>query len=84
MKSKIPYLKYYFVAAFAVISAGITGFEWLYHIPMKKCEAAGNWWSWKYRQCARPMNIVDMPGMKKRAEVSKTVPASGAQPPAQH
>lgn len=57
MKSRINSLKYYFVAVLGVCSALITGYELLYDLPMKRCEAAHDWWSWKYRQCIRPVSI---------------------------
>jgi len=62
MNSKLRHFKYYFVAALAVISISITAFEWLYDIPMKKCEAAKNWWSWRYRECSKPIYLPTLTG----------------------
>jgi len=62
MKSKIPHLKYYFVGIFAALSLAVTGWQLLYEFPRKKCEAAGHWWSYKYRECAVPMSIVNITG----------------------
>ncbi len=59
MPSRIGHLKYYFIAAFFVLSAAITAYEWLYAIPQKKCEAAGNWWAPKWHTCANVMTMVD-------------------------
>ncbi|EGF92503.1 hypothetical protein ABI_09400 [Asticcacaulis biprosthecium C19] len=68
MKSKITTLKYYFVGLFAVLSLAVTVWQLMYEIPRKQCEDAGNWWSYKYRQCAQPMRIYDLTGRKPAAE----------------
>ncbi|ESQ93003.1 hypothetical protein ABAC460_01760 [Asticcacaulis sp. AC460] len=68
MKSKIATLKYYFLGLFVVISLGIVVWQLMYEFPRKKCEDAGNWWSYKYRQCAVPLRIYDMTGRKPGTE----------------
>jgi hypothetical protein len=68
MKSKITTLKYYFLGLFTVISIGIVTWHVMYEFPRKTCEEAGNWWSYKYRQCATPLRIYDLTGRKPAKE----------------
>jgi hypothetical protein len=62
MNRTIDRLKLIFLAAFAILSAG----AFVYHIgwvwPGQKCEAAGDWWDWRSRTCARPILISDITG----------------------
>ncbi len=62
MNRTIDRLKLIFLALFAVLSAS----AFAYHIgwvwPGQKCEAAGDWWDWRSRTCARPLLISDITG----------------------
>ena len=62
MNRTIDRLKLIFLAAFAILSAA----AFAYHIgwvwPGQKCEAAGDWWDWRSRTCARPVLISDITG----------------------
>lgn len=62
MNRTIDRLKLIFLAVFAITSAG----AFVYHIgwvwPEQKCEAAGDWWDWRSRTCARPVLISDITG----------------------
>ena len=85
MKSNIGQLKYYFVGAIAVVSIAITAYEWLYDIPMKKCEQSGSWWSWKYRECTAPIYLPTLTGRPAKPGEKKTATidwhGKGAPPP---
>ena len=83
MPSKIGVLKYYFVAAFLVLSAGVTIYEWAYAIPFKKCEAAQGWWSQKYMKCFQPIDLSTLTGRPhgvKASAASASVSAVSAKP----
>ncbi len=57
MPSKIRYLKYLFLG---LLLFGVTlsaGYDLLYGGPMKKCDAAKGWWSWKDRRCYSPIYL---------------------------
>jgi hypothetical protein len=62
MNRTIDRLKLIFLAVFAISSVG----AFVYHIgwvwPGQKCEAAGDWWDWRSRTCARPVLISDITG----------------------
>lgn len=62
MNRTIDRLKLIFLGLFAILSAAAL----IYHIgwvwPGKKCEAAGDWWDWRSRTCARPILISDITG----------------------
>jgi hypothetical protein len=64
MKSQIGKLKYVFVIVLGVACALISGWELLYQIPAKKCDAAGGWFSYRYRQCAQPLSLPSLTGRK--------------------
>jgi hypothetical protein len=69
MKSQIGKLKYVFVIVLAVCCALISGWELLYAIPLKKCDAAGGWFSMRYR-CVMPTYLPTLTG-RKPGEPSK-------------
>jgi hypothetical protein len=62
MNRTITRLKLIFLSVFAILSVG----TFVYHIfwawPGQKCEAAGDWWDWRSRTCARPLLISDITG----------------------
>ncbi len=77
MPSKIGVLKYYFIAAFLVLSAGVTIYEWVYAIPFKKCEATQGWWSSKYMKCFQPIDLSTLTGRPHGVKAS-TGPTSAS------
>jgi hypothetical protein len=70
MPSNFNTFKYAFLGTLLFVATILAAYQLLYAIPQKKCEAAGDWWSFRYRQCAQPMRIVDLTGRHK--------PSSGA------
>jgi hypothetical protein len=64
MKSQIGKLKYVFIALLAIGCGLISGWQYLYQIPAKKCDAAGGWFSYRYRQCAQPIALPTLTGRK--------------------
>lgn len=62
MNRTIDRLKLIFLGLFAILSVGAL----VYHVgwvwPQQKCEAAGDWWDWRSRTCARPILISDITG----------------------
>ena len=50
-------LKVLFVAVFALISAGLWGYDALYVWPQKDCEKKGHWWDPHDRVCAIPIPL---------------------------
>ncbi len=71
MNRTIDRLKLIFVGLFAVLSVGAL----VYHIgwvwPGQKCEAAGDWWDWRSRTCARPILISDITGRVIKDDASR-------------
>lgn len=65
MPSQIGKLKYVFVITLAICCSLILGWQFLYQIPQKKCEAAGKWFSMRYRECATPIDLPTLTGRKK-------------------
>jgi hypothetical protein len=57
MPSQIGKLKYLFVFLLFICCAGIFGYELMYSIPKKKCDASGGWYSFRYRTCAAPIYL---------------------------
>ncbi len=84
MPSNFNTFKYAFLGTVLFVVTVIFAYQFLYAIPQKKCEAAGSWWSFRYRECARPMKIVDFPGMKPKggATPAGAAPANAAATPA--
>ena len=78
MKSNIGYLKYVFIGLFVIASGSFTIYDLMYRIPRQKCEAGGDWWSDKYRQCTIPFRIVDMPGYKRVLPLPASASASAS------
>lgn len=79
----IDRLKLIFLGLFALITAGtlLVHFVWVW--PGKQCEAAGEWWDWRTRTCARPILISDITGRviadpKARAEAKAAIAAARA------
>lgn len=78
MNNRIQFqVKIFFLAAFAVICAGMWGYQLYYVKPARECEAAGKWWYKPSRECVHPVKITDLTG-RHMDEPDKTLP-----PPAQ-
>ncbi|MGI8841920.1 MAG: hypothetical protein ACR2F8_14240 [Caulobacteraceae bacterium] len=59
------------LAGFLVVSAGTAWYEWAYVWPVKRCDARGDWWDFRDRQCLTPLPIWRITGRG-------LVPAAGA------
>ena len=79
MPSTFNKFKYAFLGTVLLIVTGLAAYQFLYAVPQKKCEAAGDWWSFRYRECAHPMRLVDITG---RHGPKATVAASASASPA--
>ncbi|MGZ3298324.1 MAG: hypothetical protein ACXU8O_04880 [Asticcacaulis sp.] len=75
MPSNFKLFKYVFLGVLLFLVTVISGYEMLYGIPKKKCDEAGNWWSWKYRSCAVPVYLPTITG-RKPGEAAKGSSAS--------
>lgn len=53
-----------FLALFLLVSAGLLFYGTLYEMPRRKCEAAGGWWTDKYRSCETPVYLPMITGRK--------------------
>ena len=62
MNRTIDRLKLIFLGLFAILSAAALGYHVGWVWPEQKCEAAGHWWDWRTRTCARPILISDITG----------------------
>lgn len=81
MPSNFNKFKYAFLGTVLLIVTGLAAYQFLYAVPQKKCEAAGDWWSFRYRECAHPLLIVDMPGMRHRLAAQAQAKAGAAATP---
>ncbi len=81
MPSTFNKFKYAFLGSLLLIVTVLAAYQFLYAVPQKKCEAAGDWWSFRYRECAHPMRIVDITGRHKQA-AGATAAAASASPAA--
>jgi len=50
-------LRLIFLVIFAVLCVGLWGYQLLYAMPRKACEAHGDWWDWHDRACGIPMSV---------------------------
>lgn len=50
-------LKLFFLGLFALLAAGLWGYNALYVWPERACEAHGDWWDGHDRVCAVPMPL---------------------------
>jgi hypothetical protein len=57
MDSWISNLKYVILGLFLAGSVAMTGYEWYFVWPVKKCDQAGAWWDPRDRQCLTPIPI---------------------------
>ena len=64
MPSNIGKLKYILLFTLLIMCGGIVAYGLLYQIPQRKCEAAGGWFSFKYRQCSTPLYLPNLTGRK--------------------
>ncbi len=78
MPSNFNTFKYAFLGTVLLLATALAAYQFLYAVPQKKCEAAGDWWSFRYRECAHPMRLVDITGRHKTA----TAASSSASPAA--
>ena len=62
MNRKIDRLKLILLGLLAIMSAGALVYHVFWVWPGQKCEAAGDWWDWRSRTCARPVLISDITG----------------------
>lgn len=76
MKSSIPTLRWIFLGAFVLASAGIWGYEWYFVRPGRLCEQAHRWWDAKLHRCLQPIWIPDLTHRPAPSNVAKpwTVP----------
>ena len=61
---KILRVKLIALGIFALISAGLTAYEFLYVQPALKCEKDGGWWSNEHRGCFAPIYLPTVTGRK--------------------
>jgi hypothetical protein len=78
MPSNFNTFKYAFLGTVLLIATALAAYQFLYAVPQKKCDAAGGWWSFRYRECAQPMRIVDITGRHKTAASATTASASAS------
>ena len=76
MPSNFNTFKYAFLGTVLAIATALAAYQFLYAVPQRKCEAAGDWWSFRYRECAHPMRIVDITGRHKAAPGAPAAPAA--------
>ena len=57
MNRTINRAKLFFLGLFVICGAVTWGYELLYVIPQRQCEARGHWWDGRDRACAIPMPI---------------------------
>ncbi len=57
MPSNIRYLKYWFLGLVLVGCTAVAGYDFLYGIPQRKCDAVGSWWRWQDRTCYKPIYL---------------------------
>jgi hypothetical protein len=57
-------LKLIALGVFAVASAGMIAYEFLYAIPAAKCEKDGGWWLMEKRGCYSPIYLPAVTGRK--------------------
>jgi len=81
MPSNFNTFKYALLGTLLFAVTVITAYQLLYAVPQKKCEAAGNWWSFRYRECAHPVPIVDLTG-RHHTPANGTAQASASAAPA--
>ncbi len=88
MPSNFKTFKYAFLGTLLFVVTLITAYQFLYGIPQKKCEAAGNWWSFRYRECAHPIALEDITGRHRKAAASTSAasaaPAAASASAARH
>ena len=59
MPSHIGKLKYLAIVLLLIGCGFSVGYGLLYGIPKKKCDEKHGWFSWKYRTCEMPLQIVN-------------------------
>ncbi len=82
MPSNFAKFKYAFLGTVLLIVTVLAAYQFLYAVPQKKCEAAGDWWSFRYRECAHPIPIVDITGRHRKTTDGATPAAASASPAA--
>ncbi len=82
MPSNFNKFKYAFLGTVLLIVTVLAAYQFLYAVPQKKCEAAGNWWSFRYRTCAHPIPIYDITGRRYQRPAGATAASASATPAA--
>ncbi len=80
MPSNFNKFKYAFLGTLLGLAMVIAAYQLLYAVPQKKCDAAGAWWSFRYRHCFIPTPIVDITG-RHRPPATSASPATAAKAP---
>jgi len=78
MPSNFNKFKYAFLGTLLGLAMVIAAYQLLYAVPQKKCDAAGAWWSFRYRHCFIPTPIVDITGRHRAAASAAATSASPA------
>ena len=76
MPSNFNTFKYAFLGTARLLATVLAAYQFLYAVPQKKCEAAHDWWSFRYRHCYVPIPIVDLTGRHKPAAAPAAQAAS--------
>ena len=80
MPSNFNKFKYAFLGTLLLLVTVIAAYQLLYAVPQKKCDAAGAWWSFRYRHCFVPTPIVDITGRHRAAASAPATSGSPATP----
>ena len=70
-------LRLIMLCVFAIVCAGLWGYQLLYVWPRKACEAEGHWWDNQDRVCAIPMPLSTWTGRPMRP-LAKPAPKPAA------
>jgi len=60
MYQSFTILRRIMLVIFALVCVGLWGYQLLYAIPRKACEAKGDWWDWQDRACGIPMPLTSL------------------------
>lgn len=80
MPSNFNKFKYAFLGTVLLIATVLAAYQFLYAVPQKKCDAAGGWWSFRYRECAHPIPIYDITGHHHPRPTAATAASASASP----
>jgi hypothetical protein len=62
MPTLINRLKIYFICTFALLTAGMLIYQYVWLEPQKRCEAGHNWWDSESRKCGTVVFVPDLTG----------------------